>query len=261
MNKIRFSVIIPAYNVENYVEDCINSVLNQTFTNYELIVVEDSSTDSTNKKIKAFGNKIKLIEIKQNCAAGGARNSGLNIAKGEYIIFLDADDRLYDNDVLEKLDKLIGEQNVDVIYQGFKFIGDRDELVIPSEETCTRKYKASEDVYPNVWSKTWNREFIEKNELRFVEKRFYEDVLFNFKAIMAANSYLIAKFPVHKYLSGRPDSMTTTLTFKNIDDTIYNIKELKAIKDRDDSEEVNILLKREVKMCKKRMEKVVWEIK
>lgn len=253
--KKRFSVIIPGYNVQDYVSRAIESVLNQDFKDYELIFIDDCSTDNTSAVVSQYQG-VKLIRNAENRASGGARNVGLDEANGEYIIFLDADDYLYENDVLTKVDKLIGSENVDVVYMGFKIGGNRDEIVIPTEETCTREYKAGGDIYPNVWSKCWNLDFLNKNEIRFVEKRYYEDVLFVYKAIMKVEKYLIADFPVHTYISGRKNSMTTTLNLKNVYDTVDNIKDMLEIKMKEDTPEINIRIKKEINMCKKRLEDI-----
>lgn len=191
---------------------------------------------------------------------GGARNTGLDNANGEYIIFLDSDDHLFSNDVLEKLDKLIGNQKVDIIYMGFKIGGNRNEFVIPTEETCTKEYRAGGDIYPNVWSKCWRLDFLNKNNIRFVEHRYYEDVLFIYNGVMKAQNYLIADFPVHYYISGRKNSMTTTLNLKNIYDTVDNIKDLMEIKKREDTKEINIRIKKEIDMCKKRLEDIYYSM-
>lgn len=253
--KKRFSVIIPGYNVQEYVSTAIKSVLNQDFKDYELIVIDDCSTDNTSEVVSKYP-EVKLIRNEENKASGGARNVGLDQANGEYVIFLDADDYLYANDVLSKVDHLIGNQNIDVVYMGFKIGGNRDELVIPTEETCTKSYKAGGDIYPNVWSKCWNLSFLNKNNIRFVEKRYYEDVLFVYNAIMKVETYLIANFPVHTYISGRKNSMTTTLNLKNVYDTVDNIKDMLEIKMKEDTPEINIRIQKEINMCKKRLEDI-----
>lgn len=253
--KKRFSVIIPGYNVEEYIGVAIESVLNQDFKDYELIVVDDCSTDRTSEVVSKY-KEVKLIRNKENMESGGARNVGLDVAQGEFIIFLDADDYLYANDVLSKVDKVIGNQTIDVVYMGFKIGGNRDEIVLPTPETCTREYKAGGDIYPNVWSKCWNLDFLNKNGVRFVEKRYYEDVLFVYKGIMKVEKYLIADFPVHTYISGRKNSMTTTLNLKNVYDTVDNIKDMLEIKMRENTTEINIRIKKEISMCKKRLEDI-----
>lgn len=254
--KKRFSIIIPAYNVESYIQIAIQSVLTQTFHDYELIIVDDCSTDHTIQKLEEYKEQIIVLKNEENKASGGARNTGLNYATGEYIIFLDADDYLYDNDVLAKINNVIGKDNPDVIYLGFKISGNRNEVVIPTEETCTKTYKAAVDIYPNVWSKCWNRNFLNENHIRFVEKRYYEDVLFVYQGVMASQKYLIADFPTHTYISGRKNSMTTTLNFKNIYDTIENIKDMMEIKKKTDTKEIEIRIRKEIDMCKKRLEDI-----
>ena len=91
MEKVRFTVAISAYNIENYVKRAIDSVLNQTFKNYELLVIDDCSTDSTMKVIKeVVGEKAKILQTKKNSGtAAASRNIAIENAKGEYLLFLD----------------------------------------------------------------------------------------------------------------------------------------------------------------------------
>ena len=257
VDKTRFSIIVAAYNIENYIQRAIKSVEEQTYKNYELLIVNDGSTDNTEKKILEYSNKfanIKYIRHSENKKLGTARNTAFNISKGEYILYLDGDDYLADSDVLEKLDKLIGKDIVDVVYMGFKIEGDREELVIPTEETCERTYKAAIDKYPNVWSKCWRREFLRENNIVFPDYRYYEDVLYVYKGVMNAKNYKIADFVVHKYTSGRKGSITTRVNIKNIEDTVENLKELLKLRDTDYTKEIDIIIKKEIKMCKKRLD-------
>ncbi|MBO5348802.1 MAG: glycosyltransferase family 2 protein [Clostridia bacterium] len=260
----RFSIIMAAYNIEDYIERSIKSVVNQTLRNIELIVVNDCSTDSTEEKILKLCEKydnITYIKHNQNKKAGGARNTALNVANGEYIVFLDGDDYLADNDVLEKLDKIIGNEKIDVTYLGFKIEGDREELVIPTPETCTKTYKAATDKYPNPWSKCWRKAFLDDNNIRFPEDRFYEDVLFVYNGVMKSNTSKIADFIVHKYTSGRTNSMTTTINLKNVEDTIKNLNDLLKMRESEYTKEIDIIIEKEVKMCKKRLDDTFSKIK
>lgn len=253
----RFSVIVAAYNIEEYITTAIESVESQTFTDYELIIVDDFSTDNTKSKIIDAANKynnIIFIEHTENKKAGGARNTALNIASGEYIVFLDGDDKLAENNVLEKLNVIIGQDKTDVIYLGFKIEGDREELVLPTPETCTKTYKAATDKYPNPWSKCWRKEFLDKNNIRFPENRFYEDVLFVYNGVMKSESQKIANFIVHKYTSGRKNSMTTNISMKNIEDTLQNLEDLLKYRNSEYTKEIDIIIKKEIKMCKKRLD-------
>lgn len=253
----RFSIIIAAYNIEDYIERAIISVEKQTLKNIQIIVVNDCATDGTEAKILKLCDKYKNIDYlkhKVNKRLGAARNTGLKVATGEYIIFLDGDDYLAGDDVLEKLDKLIGKDKTDVTYLGFKVEGDREEYVIPTKEKCTKTYKAASDKYPNVWSKCWRRAFINKNKIRFPEFRLYEDVLFNYKGIMKAQTFKIADFVTHKYISGRKGSITTKVGAKNIEDTMQNIRDLMEIREKEYTEEVDLIIKKELKLCKKRID-------
>lgn len=254
-NKIRFSVIITAYNIEKYIEKSIESVQAQTFKNHEIIVIDDCSNDETIYKIKEFKD-IKVIRHEENKCLGGARNTGVKNSVGEYIIFLDGDDYLNNPEVLEKLDRLIGENTPDVIYMGFELAGNKEGLIIPTPENCTKAYRIAGDRYANAWSKCWRREFLEKNKLEFPENRYYEDVMFIYKAISKVEKYLIADFPTHTYYSGRPNSITTNVSFKNIHDNLYNIEELMEIGKENNTEELNLKIQKEIQRCKERLEEI-----
>ena len=93
-----------------------------------------------------------------------------------------------------------------------------DSCILGNETTkdvqgALKIFRIAGDRYTNVWSKCWNREFLMKNNIRFPEGRYYEDVLFIYNAVIKVESYLIADFPVHTYYSGRPNSITTNMTF------------------------------------------------
>lgn len=259
--KPRFSIIIPAYNVEKYIDKAVDSIKRQTFQDFEIIIVEDCSTDNTKKVINKYEKDATIIYHKENKCLGGARNSGIKIAKGEYIIFLDSDDFLNNDYVLEKLDNLIGDKKVDTIYMGFISIGKKEFTVIPTLETCNKSYRISGDRYTNAWSKCWNREFLLKNNLFFPENRYYEDVLFIFKAISKVETYLIADFPVHTYVSGRDNSITSRMSFKNIYDNIKNIEDLIKIRSNiDETEELDRKVMKEVNRCKERLDELIGQI-
>ena len=253
--KIKFSVIITAYNIEKYIEKSIQSVRNQTFKEYELIVIDDCSTDRTLEKIRQFKD-IKIIAHKENKCLGGARNTGVRNAKGEFIIFLDGDDYLNNELVLEKLNQLIAKNTPDVVYLGFELMGKKTGIIIPNKENCTKAYRIAGDRYANAWSKCWKREFLIKNELVFPENRYYEDVVFIYQAISKVENYLIAEFPTHTYYSGRPNSITTNVSFKNIHDNLYNIEELMQMAKNNRTEELDIKIQKEIQRCKERLEEI-----
>lgn len=120
------SIVIPVHNAEKYINETINSVINQTYQNWELILVDDCSTDKSIDKIKDIikkNKKIKLIKLKKNSGAAIARNTGIDEAKGKYICFLDADD-IWDKEKIEKQIKFITKNNYAFIFTGYEFMSE-----------------------------------------------------------------------------------------------------------------------------------------
>ena len=117
----RISVIVPVYNVEKYLSRCVDSILNQTFTDFECILVDDGSPDNCGKICDEYAKKDKRVKVihKQNGGLSDARNTGLDIAGGEYIYFLDSDDYVEYN-LLEKLNDTICVCNAEMIVFGYK---------------------------------------------------------------------------------------------------------------------------------------------
>ncbi len=205
----KFSVIIPAFNAETVIEESINSVKKQQYSNYEIIVVDDYSTDKTFNVISSIEG-IKVCKSPYNMKDGGARNIGIDNATGEYIIFLDADDYLVDENVLRNLNNIINDKKVDLIYLGFKSIGGRDILAIPTEENSEINARLREWKYANVWDVCWNLEFIKCNNIRFVEEEMFQDFVFYYEAILRANSYKFANFITHMYRVADNKSITSS---------------------------------------------------
>ena len=121
MNNVSFSFVIPVFNVENYILQCVESIINQNYNNFEVILVDDGSTDSSGAicdEIKLRDERISVIH-QQNQGLSGARNSGLAVAKNEYIIFLDSDDYWISNDALGIIAKNINETSSDLVIWNF----------------------------------------------------------------------------------------------------------------------------------------------
>ena len=117
------SIIVPVYNVEKYLKRCIDSILNQSFTNFELILVDDGSTDNSGKIIDEYAIKDERIKVihKENGGQGSARNRGLDIAKGNYIGFVDSDDWIH-KDMYKCMYKIINEDNTDIVQVGHNMV-------------------------------------------------------------------------------------------------------------------------------------------
>ena len=226
--KKRFSIIVPAYNVEKYIEEAIKSVLAQEFEDYELILIDDCSTDNTKNILEKYKSKTTKIysTTKNTGTAAGPRNVGLKHARGEYIIFLDGDDKLYNSKVLRKIDKLIAEETYDVVYLGYQDIGNADKLRVSNNANSTKEARIICDITFSVSSRCWNREFIEKNNMRFKESMYYEDELFCMKANILVEKTTYGDFPIFKYRRNRKGSVMSTPTIKKCSDWYRMLAEL-----------------------------------
>lgn len=182
--EIKVSVIIPVYNVEKYIERCLESVIHQTLKEIEIIIINDGSSDSTSKKIEKFLGDNRVIYIKtENKGQSAARNKGLQIAKGEYVGFVDSDDYI-DLDFYEKLYKRIKETNSDIAAASIvRHHGTFEKWRVNYDlnKTTTDKNEMFKLVkYPDqsyVWNKIYKKEFLNSINFEFKEGVFYEDIL------------------------------------------------------------------------------------
>ena len=218
--KLKFTVAISAYNIENYIERAIESVLNQEFTDYEIIIVDDCSNDNTAKKIRQYADdRIRFFQTEQNTGTAGAgRNIAIDNAQGEYIIFLDGDDTLYDNKVLEKISNALGNEKPDILFLGYEDVGQGNKERISTEENSTKKARLICDVTFSVSSKCWNREFLLQNDMKFIEGMYYEDELYSLKATVLCKTTKYSNIKVFKYYRKREGSIMSAPSVKKCSD-------------------------------------------
>lgn len=219
----RFSIIICAYNIEKYIKKAINSVLNQTFENYEILLFNDGSKDNTLKEMQKYqdNKKIKIINSEVNIGLGAGRNTCMKQAKGEYIIYLDGDDTLFEKSTLEKIDKVLLQNNPDICYFGVQYVEyetGKTKMYVPNEENSCKKARILCDMHFAVSSKCWRREFLQKNDITFVEKIYYEDMIYSIKAAILAEKLNYAEFPIYNYVRNRKGSIMSTPNLKRCSD-------------------------------------------
>ncbi|MDA3769093.1 glycosyltransferase family 2 protein [Streptococcus thermophilus] len=136
----KISVIVPVYNVESYLERCINSLLNQTYSNLEIILIDDGSTDRSGQICDQYKNRDEFVVIhKENAGLGMARNTGLDVATGKYIIFVDSDDYI-DNNMIQSLYEEIQKTSSDTCIGGFKRVYANHSDVFKTELPKKRIY-------------------------------------------------------------------------------------------------------------------------
>ncbi len=218
IKKHRFSVIISAYNVEEYIGRAINSVLNQNFNDYEIIVVEDKSTDNTLQQIMKYKGKIKIVKNKVNKGLGAVRNIGIAKATGEYIVHLDGDDTLYNESTLKDIDKVIGDNKPDIVFFGFQEVNGNSRLRVATKENSTKEARLICDATISVPSKCWRREFLIEKNVKFIEDVYYEDMIYSIKAVTLADKTMYGEFPIFNYYKNRSGSIMTTPSIRRCTD-------------------------------------------
>lgn len=219
-NPLKFTVAVCSYNIEKYIERAIKSVLNQEYENYEIIVVDDCSQDNTAEIIKKYeNNKLKFFSTEKNSGtAAASRNIAIEKANGEYIIFLDGDDTLYDNKTLQKIDQELGNDTPDIMYLGFEDVGQGNKERISTKENSSKKARLICDVTFSVSSRCWKRDFLLENNMKFITGMYYEDELYSLKGTILAKNTKSSNIKVFKYYRNREGSVMTAPSIKKCSD-------------------------------------------
>lgn len=207
---IKLSVIVPVYNVKDYIGQCINSIVNQSIDSMEIIVVDDGSTDSSIEVVEQIkDSRIKIIR-KLNGGLSSARNEGLKVAKGKYVYFIDSDDYIAFDTALEEMYNIGVNENADIIVgnairycsaeKQYEFKRDKeifkricmksDEFLIKSLETYS--------MYSPVWFNMYKTTLLKDNKLFFKEGFFHEDEDFTPRVFLRASN--ISIYPKNIYI-------------------------------------------------------------
>lgn len=222
----RLSVIIPCYNVQEYLSKCIDSVIDNELDDIEIILVNDGSKDDTLKIIKEYKKKCKdIIKIvdQENQGLSMARNAGIEVSTGEYITFLDSDDYVDSKMYSTMLDKAY-ESNFDLVVCGVKMLYSDHELNVNSGvvKDCNSKEEVKEvmyNFYPAACNKLYKREVI--GDLRFKKGVWFEDVEFMYRLLPHVKSIGIVNEYYYYYLQ-REGSITYVYNSK-LYDFLYNL--------------------------------------
>lgn len=246
MNKPIVSIIVPVYNVENYLRPCLDSILAQTFIDFEVILVDDGSTDNSGRICDGYAKKDNRFVVyhKQNGGVSTARNFALDKIKGEWVYFCDADDILFE-DALEFLTNKIGE-SVDCTMGGYIKINEQGDI-LEENKICEEYYLTLEEVLTDfydakckmfngyIWNRLFRRSIIEKYHIRFREDIFIkEDGLFLLQYLCKCNNgtYYNTK-PIYKYIEHSSSAMNNrlnTINKQSISRLIASIECYKEVK-------------------------------
>ncbi|WP_423188913.1 glycosyltransferase family 2 protein [Alkalibacterium sp. f15] len=198
------SIIIPTYNVERYVEECMDSLMNQTYKNIEIIVLDDASTDATVYLLKQYRSRIKLIENKTNKGQGTRRNEGLKIALGRYIYFMDSDDWMEKEALQELVDQAVKTEAELVRFNGVAFYEGDQALITENnyDFSSTLKHK---QLYTDEEAVIKNRQSFSPSPCLYLVK----------KTVIDAHNLAFPEGVLHE------DEYFTTLLFANTKKMTY----------------------------------------
>lgn len=222
----KVSIIIPVYNVEKYLKKCLDSVVNQTLKDIEIIIINDGSTDNSQNIINRYQKKYKnIVAVKNpNNGVGYTRNMGISLAKANYIMFLDSDDILELNAV-EKMYSLIKKEDSDVVVTDInKIINDKKVLFknyLNYSEYDNINFMLS---HPGVVSKLYKKEIFTKNNINFKEKTYYEDLATTPIIAIYLNKISYLDEPLYNYLIHENSIMKQSVFTSKIDN-IFDVIE------------------------------------
>ena len=214
------SIVIPVYNVEKYVLQCLDSLVAQTRSDYEVILINDGATDNSEMLISDYIKQKKLSNFhlfaKANGGMSSARNMGLDKATGEWIMFLDSDDWI-EPDCLETLLSVANESGADLIiggYQAYDQTSARTEVWsnYPCDGGSIPQDMHNLYSFSFIWSRLYKKSIIDQNEIRFDERiRYAEDNAWHFDYIRYASSYAYSHKAIYNYRINTGSQMTSRL--------------------------------------------------
>lgn len=205
----KYSVVVPTYNVENYIEKCLRSILAQDFEDYEIIVVNDGSTDKSvaivEKIASEYPNRIRLVS-QENKGLGGARNTGIREAKGEFILFIDSDDTVSEK-LLSSVNKKILETDSDIIIFDYEYVNEYGTQICYRNGSTQEKEIISLEEYPEIffestpaWNKVYKKSLFIKTGVYFPENLLYEDLATIARLFPVANKITYLSKSLYFYL-------------------------------------------------------------
>lgn len=229
-----FSIIVPVYNTEKYLPQCVDSILEQTFSDFELLLIDDESPDGSGALCDAYEERDPRVRVihQKNGGLSNARNSGLRAASGEYILFLDSDDYWHRSDALELIHREFTSTGADVVLLKHHKLDVETGMLLESadplgpEDLAGRSYGQQLSICVSTqlfdtcaWNKAFRRSLTEKQDLYFTEGIIAEDIDWVARLSLAASRISVVAEPVHTYRKGRPGAITTSLKLQNLIDT------------------------------------------
>lgn len=233
------SIVVPVYNAADYLDRCIASLVNQTYDNIEIILVDDGSTDTSPSICEDWQKKDSRVIVihKKNGGLSDARNCGIRVAKGQYLLLVDSDDFIQ-LDTCERFNSIMENSDVDFIVGAIKEI--RPTFVKYQRQTCFKngavvdsKEAIEELIVHNEWFAPavlnfYNLNFLRRNKLEFLQGIYYEDLEFLPRLFLSANKVAFLDYPFYNYVLRENSIMTSGRSEKKLRDAVYLLKRWKG---------------------------------
>lgn len=229
------SVIVPVYNVEKYLKRCLESILVQSWNDYEIILVDDGSTDSSAQICDLYAEKYEMIRViqKENKGLSDTRNRGIEKASGEYVYFPDSDDWLEPN-TFSELSDVIEELTYDIISFNREFVTSEEDKLI-SAKSRIQKLSGKQallemlnqgDVTGFANDKIYRKKLFLDNDIEFPVGKYYEDLGTNYKLFLKATKVYVTNQKYYHYLITNPDSITQSWNEQKLQDMFGFYREI-----------------------------------
>ena len=217
---MNLSVIVPVYNAAMTMVDCIDSILGQTFQDFELILVDDGSTDESKDLCDSYNKKDKRCKVihKKNGGVSSARNCGLDVCSGDYVTFVDSDDTISEDTYEKNMKLLLENDSIDILqYPTYEIRQNGDKAKLYSYEDCVIEgervfaewYSGKDIINYCIWNKIYKRSLIGK--YRFPEGEWFEDIYFNYIFMLNANKIRVSSLGAYNwYYNGASITHTKT---------------------------------------------------
>ena len=236
----KLSIIIPVYNIEKYISNCLDSILSQSFEDFEVICVNDGSTDDSLSELQKYRNDERVIIIdKKNEGSGVARNSALAIARGEYVFFVDGDDWIEENSLQKMVDEADRLKTDILVFGGLSYYEGKGQNGGYSANKLPKKYLnkvvGAKDIEKDIfkfpstaWTKLYRREFLQKNGIKFQEIKVGQDQLPFFHSMILAERIAIFPQNLYCYRKNRKGAVTAVKKKRNFSPiyVFYGIEEM-----------------------------------
>lgn len=224
MSNVKISVIVPVYNASRYLENCVNSITSQDFTDFEVILVDDCSPDNSGEicdRLAKSDNRIKVIHKEKNEGPGNARRTGLEIAKGDWVAYSDSDD-WFCNDAFEKLSRFLNS-DADIIAFGMNMCKEdkngsviKTERIVPLDRMADSREKIGDmlvsldksRVFQYMWNKLYRMSFLKVANVDFDGKKIMEDFYYNIKVFDRAKKVISISEALYNYRKPQGETLT-----------------------------------------------------